>query len=104
MSWVNDIVGMMEQEKEFGGTIKLGEMTGPTTCKIGNLILTKEDLLFAKHLLTTLCKTVNVSAPNGGGRCSDNSIYMPALKAGDLVAVVQISQERFLVLERMVSA
>ena len=106
MSWTNDFVDMMRQGdgSSSGGTIKLAEMLGPDSCKIGNLTLLKEDLLFAEHLLKKVCVQVKETAPANGGLCTDQSTYLPALKAGDKVAVVQISDSKFFVLERMVSA
>lgn len=106
MAWTEDMVSMMRQggSESQGGVIKLAEMIDPTSCRIGNLTLTKEDLLFDEHLLKPVCTDVIEQAPSGGGLCADQSIYIPALKAGDQVAVVQISDSRFLVLGRMVSA
>jgi len=106
MSWTNDFVTMMKGpgDGSTGGTIKLAEMLSPTSCKIGNLTLQKEDLLFADYLLKKNCIQVKEIAPADGGLCTDQSEYLPALKAGDHVAVVQISDSKFFVLGRMVSA
>lgn len=102
MAWENelaDIIGGNEQT----ATIKLAIMTGADSCKIGNLELKKEDLLFNDRLLTPLCTKVSEVAPDGGGKCTDESSYISALKAGDIVAVYQTSDSQFLVLGRMVS-
>lgn len=107
MSWVEDFVGIARQEPDAQptvGGIKLAVMTGPTTCKVGNLTLNPEDLLFSEHLLKPVCTVVKETAPGGGGLCTDQSTYIPALKSGDQVAVIQISDSKFLVLGRMVSA
>lgn len=105
MGWTNDMVDLMRQGGSSpGGVIKLAQMISPTSCKIGNLTLNAEDLLFAEHLLNKVCIQVKETAPSGGGLCTDQSTYLPALKAGDQVAVIQISDSRFFVLERMVSA
>ena len=102
MAWTNDMVNLMRQGgSERNGTIKLAQMTGPTTCKIGNLTLNREDLLFTDFLLAPVCTKVKENAPADGGLCTDQSTYIPALKAGDQVAVVQISDSKFLVLGRM---
>lgn len=105
MSWVNDMVTMMRQDTGSGssGGLKLALMTGPDSCKVGNLELKKEDLLFADHLTKQVCTKVAMTAPSGGGTCTDKSIYLSALKAGDMVVVSQISDDKFLVIERMVS-
>ncbi len=106
MSWTNDFVSMMRgpEAGPSGGGIKLAQMTGPTTCVLGKLTLQAEDLLFADHLLQKTCIQVRETAPSGGGTCTDGSTYLPALKAGDLVAVVQVSDSKFFVIGRMVSA
>jgi len=106
MSWTNDLVTMMRgpEAGSTGGTIKLAQMLGPTSCKLGNLTLQKEDLLFADYLLQKNCIQVKETAPSNGGLCTDQSTYLPALKAGDQVAIVQISDSKFFVLGRMVSA
>lgn len=105
MSWVNEMVSIVrEKEGLSGGGLKLATMTGPNSCKIGNLELTKEDLLFSDRLLAPTCTKVSETAPGGGGACTDRSTYLTALKAGDMVAVYQVSDDKFIVLERMVSA
>lgn len=105
MSWVNEIVSIVrENEGINNGSIKVATMTSPNSCKIGNLELTKDDLLFADRLLAPTCTKVSETAPGGGGACTDKSTYLTALKAGDMVAVYQISDATFLVLERMVKA
>lgn len=105
MSWVNEMVSIVrEKEGLSGGGLKLAAMTGPNSCKIGNLELTKEDLLFSDRLLAPTCTKVSETASGGGGACTDKSTYLTALKAGDMVAVYQVSDDKFIVLERMVSA
>lgn len=82
-----------DQENDFGKPlIQIGEMTSETSCKIGKLELEKEDLLFADHLMTKLCKEVK----------GDNSEYLPPLKAGDRVAIYRANDEQYIVLERLV--
>jgi hypothetical protein len=103
MGWTNDMIDMMRGSNGSGSGIKLAVMTGPTSCKIGNLELSATDLLISDRLLSSLCTKVSETAPSGGGTCTDKSSYLSALKAGDTVAVYQLSDEKFLVLERMVS-
>lgn len=57
--------------------IKLGMMTGSDTCSVGALELESEDLMVADHL---------------DGK----------LEKGDEVLIVQISSNRFAIMERMV--
>lgn len=105
MAWENEFSDILSKS---GGNssplIKLAVMTGPNSCKIGNLTLNAEDLLFSDRLLSSTCTKVSETAPDGGGKCTDNSSYISALKAGDTVAVYQISDTQFLVLGRMVNA
>ena len=102
MGWSNDMAALISP----GGIsheLKLATMTGPNTCKIGNLQLAAADLMIADHLLTARCTKVSGTAPDGGGKCTDNSSYISALKAGDTVLVYQLSDSKFLIIERMVS-
>lgn len=103
MSWTNDMAAMLNQNGS-GMTIKLGQMTGANTAKVGKLELTKDDLLFADHLLKQVCTQVKETANAEGSVCTDQSTYISALKSGDTVAMVQISDSKFLILGRMVSA
>lgn len=93
----------MTRPEAAAPAIKLGIMTGPASCKIGDLSLTSADLMFSDRLLSSTCTKVSETAPDGGGKCTDGSTYLTALKAGDTVALVQYSDTKFLVLERMVS-
>lgn len=104
MAWENEFSDILNNSGNSAPQIKLAMMTGPNSCKIGNLILNAEDLLFSDRLLSSTCTKVSETAPDGGGTCTDKSSYISALKAGDTVAVYQISDSQFLVLERMVSA
>lgn len=103
MSWSNDFIDLTRAENAGGAAIKLGTMTGPTECRIGNLVLTSADLLFSDRLLKPTCTKVSETAPDGGGKCTDESTYITALNAGDTVALYQLSDTKFLVLGRMVS-
>ena len=103
MAWMNDMVDMFGNQQTATG-LKLATMTGPNTCMIGNLQLTSTDLMIADHLLYTKCVKVSEVAPKDGGACTDKSSYMSALKAGDTVLVYQLSDSKFLIIERMVNA
>lgn len=102
MAWMNDMAGMMANESSY--ELKLAEMTGPTSCKIGAIELTKEDLLFSEHLLKTVCTKVAEISQSEGSYCTDKSTYLSALKAGDKVLVRQMSDSEFVVIEKVVSA
>lgn len=95
---------MREQGAALNGNgIQLAVMTGPTSLAIGKLALDAEDLVFSAHLLTPVCTHVAGTCPDGGGSLSDSSTYLPVLAAGDTVAVVQLSESRFWVIEKVVS-
>lgn len=104
MAWENEFSDIMNNSGTAAPQIKLAVMISPNSCKVGNLTLNAEDLLFSDRLLSTTCTKVTETAPDGGGTCTDKSTYISALKAGDTVAVFQISDSQFLVLGRMVSA
>ena len=103
MAWMNDMVDMFGNHGQASASLKLATMTSPNTCTVGTLQLTKDDLMFADHLMQAKCVKVSETAPDGGGACTDKSLYLPALQAGDVVLVYQISDSKFLVIERMVS-
>ncbi|MBQ0079698.1 MAG: hypothetical protein KBS66_07415 [Eubacterium sp.] len=103
MSWDNDFAALFTSNAKAGNILQIATMLGPTSCKIGNLILSGPDLLIADHLLHSVCTGVSMTAPAGGGPCTDKSTYISALKAGDLVVITQISDDKFIVLERVVS-
>lgn len=51
--------------KEMNGQIQLAEMTGPTSCRIGKLELSSEDLLFSDRLLSKIAINVAGKCPAG---------------------------------------
>lgn len=104
MAWMNDMADMLGSQSMSTASLKLATMTAPNACTIGTLQLVAEDLMFADHLLQPKCTKVSETAPDGGGACSDKSTYLPALQAGDIVLVYQLSDSKFLVLERMVNS
>ena len=102
MAWMNDMAGMMTAPT--GYEVQIGQMTGPTSCKIGTLELKKEDLLFAEHLLNAVCTKVSEIAQLEGSYCTDKSAYLSALKSGDAVLIRQMSDSKFVIMEKVVSA
>lgn len=103
MSWDSEAIDIMRGNGSGGGSsLKLAVMTGPKSCKIGNLVLNAEDLKIDERLLSQCCTQVKETAPGGGGLCSDQSTYLPALKAGDEVIVYQLSDSKFLILAKVV--
>ena len=67
-------------------------------------LLKKEDLLFAEHLLNAVCTKVSEIAQSEGSYCTDKSTYLSALKNGDAVLIRQMSDSKFVIIEKVVSA
>ncbi|MBR1856148.1 MAG: DUF2577 family protein [Oribacterium sp.] len=108
MSWKEDMISMMREQGERNNPtgIQLATMTSANTAMIGNLPLLSQDLLFSDRLLQPTATKVAGHCP-ADGELTDKSNYLPALKAGDIVAVYCIEDksgyQKYLVLERMVS-
>lgn len=107
VGWESELLGIVAPDneksgKEKNGQIQLAEMTGPTSCRIGKLELSSEDLLFSDRLLSKVAINVAGQCP-AGGALQDLSSYLPALKTGDMVAVYRMSDTQYLVLGKMVS-
>lgn len=92
--WAERMTNIMRQQGAAlnGPAIQLAVMTGPTSLSIGNLALDHDDLVFSAHLLQPVCVGEH-----------DVEDYLPALAAGDTVAVIQLSDARFWVIEKVVS-
>ena len=67
--------------------LQIAVMKSSTTCQKGDLVLDRDDLLIAEHLLT-------------GYIAADESIISP-LKKGDLVLIKRISDEKYVIIERV---
>ncbi len=95
-----EIVGLMRNQgaTNSGPSIQLAVMTGSNSCKIGTLMLSGEDLYIPDRLLSQACTGVKVPALN-----KDASSYSAPLKAGDMVVVYQLSQTKYVILQRVVS-
>ncbi len=85
-----EILGMMRDEgkKDNPSPIQIGMMTGAESCRIGRLELSGSDLLMAEHLKT--------------GYQKDKNTFAAPLKEGDKVAIYRISDELYIILERLV--
>ena len=102
MSWANDFVSALKNHNE-SSLLQIGVMTGTNTVKVGNLELLPEDLYIPDRLLQQVCTRVSETAPSDGGPCTDKSQYSQPLQTGDKVLVCQLSDDQFVVLERVVS-
>lgn len=92
---------IQDQSVKFNSeSLKIGEMTSGDTCKCGGLTLDRDDLYISDHLLNRVCVEVDVSIIDG--QILDKSKYTEPLKAGDLVVLYRLSDEKYLLLERVV--
>ena len=64
MAWADDMLGMMQGSPDAGKGIQLAVMTGPRSCKAGNMELAEEDLIIASHLLQRSATGVSMTAKN----------------------------------------
>lgn len=100
MNPYEEILGMMRREgkKDKTAPIQIGVMEGPETCGIGELKLFGKDLLIAEHLKTGYHCAVNENTPSK----KDKTTFVGPLQKGDKVAVYRISDEIYIILERLV--
>lgn len=100
MSAYEEILKVMRAEggKDNPPPIQIGIMTGPASCKAGRLILSDDDLLIAEHLKTGYHRAVCADDPSK----KDESTFIEPLKSGDKVALYRISDELYIILERLV--
>ena len=96
MNPYEELLGVMrvEGKKDNTAPIQIGVMESPTVCSIGKLKLSGSDLLIAEHLKTA----VNNDTPSR----KDKNTFVGALQKGDRVAVYRISDELYIILERLV--
>lgn len=85
--------------KNNPASIQIGTMESATTCSIGKLKLTGDDLLVAEHLKTGFHKSVNNNMPS----LQNDDTFVEPLKAGDMVALYRVSDELYIIFERLVS-
>lgn len=100
MNAYEEMLKMMRDEGKKDNTmpIQIGIMDGPASCSIGKLKLSGEDLRIAEHLKTGYHYSVNNAAPSK----KDKTTFIEPLKKGDEVAVYRISDELYIILERLV--
>lgn len=87
-----------EGKKDNTAPIQIGVMTGSASCRIGKLTLSGGDLLIAEHLKTGYHCAVYDDTPSK----KDKNTFVAPLKSGDKVAVYRISDELYIILERLV--
>lgn len=90
MNPYEEMLALMRNEgkKDNAAPIQIGVMTGAESCRIGRLKLSGGDLLIAEHLRT--------------GYQKDKDAFVGPLQEGDTVAACRISDELYIILERLV--
>lgn len=110
---------MREQGAKYNGKpLQIGEMISKTTCKVGDIKLAKDDYLIAKHLTdyeievditdqgeinapTTTVSTHSHEVKKLTTKKSKVKVY-GHLEKGDLVLVQRMSDEQYIIIERLV--
>lgn len=87
MSWTDVFMDTVSRDLSSG--LQVAEMVSENSCRIGDLILTAEDLLFNEALTVKIASQVAGQCPEGGS-FQDTSTYISPLKAGDKVAVYKV--------------
>ena len=100
MNPYEEILNTMREQgrKDNTAPIQIGIMTSGSSCKIGKLVLSGDDLLIAEHLKTGYHCAVDNETPSK----KDKNTFVGALKAGDKVAIYLVSDELYIILERLV--
>ena len=88
----------LEGSKDNTMPIQIGTMDSATSCSIGTLKLSGDDLFIAEHLKTGYHCAVDNDNPSK----KDKNTFVEALKKGDQVAIYRISDERYIIMERLV--
>lgn len=100
MNPYEQLLSVMRTEggKDNSMPIQIGIMDSESTCSIGTLKLSDTDLLIAEHLKTGYHCAVDKDDPSK----KDKNTFIEALQKGDKVAVYRISDELYIILERLV--
>lgn len=72
----------------------IGTMNSEKSCNIGDQEYRGDDLLISAHLKKPLCTKVAVNIEH-----EDKSKYLPAIKAGDMVLVYPLNNEKIIILD-----
>jgi hypothetical protein len=100
MNGYEQILSIMRDQGSRGNpeSIQIGIMDGPDSCSIGKLKLSRGDLLIAEHLITGYHCAVDNEIPSK----QDTNTFIKCLQKGDRVAIYRISDELYIILERLV--
>lgn len=100
MNAYEEILEVMRNEgkKDNTAPIQIGIMENATTCSIGKLKLSGDDLLIAEHLKTGYHCAVDNNTPSK----KDKNTFVEGLKKGDKVAIYRMSDELYIIIGRLV--
>jgi len=90
MNGYERLLKVIDGRQQTRKDIRIGEMTANFGCKIGELELFNDDLIFSEQLLT--------------GYYKGKESFVPPLKKGDTVLVLKISGELYAVVSRLKGA
>lgn len=94
------LAGMIKANQSgAAAAVLIGTMSGPGSCKIGTLPLEREDLYIPDYLLTE-----HLISCTGQGEFVRPGEFVKAepLKEGDTVALTRLSDEKYVILARVV--
>lgn len=96
MNGYEKLLKIMQEEgmKNNPAKIVIGIMKSPTECEVAKNILDQDDFYVAEHL--SMKKNVN-------DKEKQVEKIQSLLKAGDMVAVYRLSDEKYLILDKVVS-
>ena len=100
--WESELANLLPRE-EGARELKLATMTSQDSLRLGKLELRKEDLLISEQLKNRLCVKAQMRSSSSGGPCTDESVYLEPLKSGDTVLIYQLSDSKFVILDKVVS-
>lgn len=100
MNPYEEILKIMRKEgkKDNTASIQIGIMDSPMSCSIGDLKLSDTDLLIAEHLKTGYYYNIDDNRPSK----KDKTTFIKGLEKGDKVAIYRISDELYIILERLI--
>lgn len=101
---------MREQgRKDNPVTLQLGIMKSANSVKVGDLVLSAEDIYIAEHLVSGYTREVEVPyvddvLSNGEPTVQDSITFSDGLKKGDLVAVQKLQNtNKYVILAKVVA-
>lgn len=102
MAVYEDLIGEIRRQSASAQAtgIETAVMTGPTSLMIGDMAVTAAELMFSEHLVRPLATKVDGAV--SGSDFKDKTAYLPALRAGDTVAVQRVSDALYIVLGKLV--